>query len=99
MFTSAILDIGDTTGALVIYADESMVGLEVEIAGTGDAVPVAHNVVRARHTPAGVVHAAVFPAVACGEYTVLPRDGITGSEVVISGGRVAEVDCRPQGRA
>jgi hypothetical protein len=94
MFTSAILDIGDETGALVIYADESMVGREVEIAGIGGEVAIAHNVVRTRHTPNGPVYAAVFPGVARGEYTVLGNDVIRPSEVVVNGGSVAMVDCR-----
>ncbi len=94
MFTSAVLDIGHETGALVIYADESMVGREVEIAGIGDGTAIAHNVVRTRHTPNGPVHAAVFPDVARGEYTVLGNDAILPTEVVVTGGSVAMVDCR-----
>jgi len=99
MFTSAVLDIGNETGALVIYADESMVGREVEIAGIGGEIPVAHNVVRTRQTPNGPVHAAVFPEVARGEYTVLGNDAIERSEVVVLGGNVAVVDCRHHRRA
>jgi hypothetical protein len=94
MFTSAILDIGADTGALVIYADPVMLGREIEISCIGDLVPVAHNVVRARSTPGGFVYAAVFPEVTCGEYSVLRGDGVRGSDVAVFGGRVSEVDCR-----
>jgi hypothetical protein len=91
---SAVLDIGGDTGALVVYADSSLEGQEVEIAGYSEPGHVAHNVVRARPAAAGVVFAAVFPAVTAGEYRVLDREGMSGRAFVVAGGAVAEVDCR-----
>jgi hypothetical protein len=94
MASSAVLDIGGSTGALVIYADEQMVGREVEICGPYDSRPIAHNVVRTRQTPQGPVFAAVFPTVDAGEYVVLGRDGSRSAPISVRGGAVAEVDCR-----
>jgi hypothetical protein len=91
---SAVLDIGGDTGALVVYADQSLEGQEVEIARSSGPGHVAHNVVRARTTACGVVFAAVFPAVTAGEYKILDRDGISERAFVVDGGAVAEVDCR-----
>ena len=60
--SGAVLDIGGDTGALVIYADEHMVGDEIEICPSGELSQREHNVVRARRTQAGLVYAAVFPS-------------------------------------
>ena len=91
---TAVLDIGGDTGALIIYAGERSVGEEIEICRSGDPATREHNVVRARRAPAGLVHAAVFPALYEGTYDVLSAEGLPCEEVTVVGGRVTEVDCR-----
>jgi hypothetical protein len=92
--SSAVLEIGGSTGALVVYADEQMVGREVEICAPHDPGPTAHNVVRKRQTSQGPVFAAVFPTVDAGEYVVLGSDGSLSAPISVLGGAVSEVDCR-----
>ena len=89
---SAVLDIGGDTGALIIYADAGSVGQEIEICRSGDLATRMHNVVRARRAPAGLVHAAVFPALYEGTYDVLSDEGLSCRKVVVLGGRVTEDD-------
>ncbi len=91
---TAVLEIGGDTGALIIFADEDMVGEEIEICRPGRLDTRVHNVVRARRAPVGLVFAAVFPALTGGEYDVLGEDGKPCREATVSGGRVTEVDCR-----
>jgi hypothetical protein len=90
---TAVLDIGGSTGALIIYANKEMVGEEIEICRPGDLQSRVHNVVRARRAPSGLVFAAVFPALIDGTYDVLDGEGLPLREVVVAGGRVTEVDC------
>lgn len=88
---SAVLDIGEATGALVIYAARELLGEEIEICPEGRPDRRIHNVVRARRTLAATVYAAVFPALAEGTYDVLDLQGATSSTVCVQGGRVVEV--------
>ena len=92
--SGAVLDIGGDTGALVIYADGHMVGTEIEICPSGRIPEREHNIVRARRTPAGLVYAAVFPALMQGAYAVLTDDLEPCREVSVLGGSVTELDCR-----
>lgn len=92
--SGAVLDIGGDTGALVIYADELVVGSEIEICPSGDLAKREHNVVRARRTQTGFVYAAVFPSLKQGEYSVLAKDLLPSHEVSVIGGSVSEIDCR-----
>jgi hypothetical protein len=90
---TAVLDIGGDTGALIIYADEKMVGEEIEICRPGDLHSRCHNVVRARRAYSGLVYAAVFPALSDGSYEVLDTEGSPCRMANVAGGRVTEVDC------
>jgi hypothetical protein len=88
-----VLDIGGDTGALVIYADEALLGHEIEICPLGDLPRRSHNVVRARQTMGQIVYAAVFPALVEGEYSILSKDRVPTVGATIVGGRVTEIDC------
>ncbi len=99
--TDALLvDIGGDRGALVVYAPAHLDGREVEVALAGRPVPdhPLHNVVRPRRVGAEVVHAAVFPDLAPGEY--LPHGGWTSPEgrLTVTAGRVVETRWRPARR-
>jgi hypothetical protein len=83
-----LLDIGGTTGALIIYADADRDGTEIEVSPTTDARAQTHNVVRARQTPASSCHAAVFPALSEGDYTIWHDAGIPAATITVHGGHV-----------
>lgn len=90
---SLLLDIGGDVGALVLYADESCLGTEVDLTPVG--TPQDHRVhtmIRRRRAPALEFVAGVYPALTAGRYTVWGLDGSPIAEVEVEGGRVAEVD-------
>jgi hypothetical protein len=84
-----LLDIGGDTGALVIAAAAGRDQAEVEISPAAGGLRT-HNVVRRRTVPGGgAVYAAVFPALAEGDYDVW-RDAVTRAGTVpVRGGEVA----------
>jgi hypothetical protein len=91
---AAVLDIGGSTGALVIYAPESALESEIEICHPDAPGRRSHNVVRAHRAAVGDVYAAVFPDVAEGEYSVIAADGSLSEPILVIGGSVTEVDIR-----
>lgn len=86
---SVVLNVGAGIGALVLYTPADLDGREIEIS-TPD-VPGArrtHSQVRERRAGRSVQHAAVYPGLAAGEYTIW-RDATTPAGVVtVSGGNV-----------
>ena len=90
---SVVLDIGADTGALILYAPASLNGAEIEISPAGPPAGArtqarTHSRVRERRTGNGVEHAAVYPAVPAGTYTIW-RDAVTpAATVTIAGGTV-----------
>jgi hypothetical protein len=88
---SVMLDIGPDTGVLVIHTTEAEHLLEIEISpGTDPAAPRTHAAVRERILPDRVLHAAVYPGLPAGTYTVW-RDATTPDGVAaIAPSRVAD---------
>jgi hypothetical protein len=84
-----ILDIGADTGALIIHAAVNRDQAEVEISPVGSEHARTHNIVRRREAVSGAVYAAVFPALAAGDYVVWRDAAIAAGTVVVHGGRVA----------
>jgi hypothetical protein len=90
---TVVLDIGAGTGALVLHAPAGLDGAEIEISpdGAGRA-PRTHSRVRERRTGTAAGHAAVYPALPAGTYTVW-RDAVTPAlTVTITGGSITS--CR-----
>ena len=83
-----LLDIGADTGALIIRARPDRDQHEIEISPAGTSGGRVHNVVRARHTPAGTRYAAVFPALPAGDYVVWRDTATEAGIVTITGGHV-----------
>jgi hypothetical protein len=74
---SVLLDLGPDTGVLVIHTTEREHLLEIEISpGTDPAAPRTHAAVRERILPDRILHAAVYPGLPAGTYTVW-RDATT----------------------
>jgi len=103
-----MLDIGEGTGALVVYATETVCGQEIEIRLHGEQWTGLHTAVRARHVGATVHHAGIFGSLPAGVYDVRIRPatagaaagvtaGTTASEqsVVVASGAVAEIRIVP----
>jgi hypothetical protein len=84
-----VLDIGADTGALIIHATADRDQAEIEISPAGSDQARAHNVVRRRETASQAVYAAVFPALAAGEYDVWQDRATKAGTVAVHGGQVA----------
>ncbi len=70
-----MLDIGEDTGALVVYVPEDLAGQEIEIRPQGGVWTGVHTAVRTRHMGIRVVHAGVFGSLAAGSYDLRLRPG------------------------
>ena len=84
-----LLDIGGDTGALIIYASSARDQAEIEVSPSASEQARTHNVVRVRKAPGGSVYAAVFPALAAGDYVVWRDHGTEAGTVTVHGGQVA----------
>jgi len=90
---SLVLDIGGDVGALVLYADESCLGVEIDVTPAGH--PRSHHthtMIRRRRAVDREFVAGVYPELRAGAYTVWGTDGQALTELVITGGRVTEFD-------
>lgn len=86
-----VLDIGDDVGALVLYADESCLGMEIDLTPAGS--PRSHHLhtmIRRRRAVDREFIAGVYPELMEGTYTVWGIDGLPLGEVTIEGGHVSE---------
>jgi hypothetical protein len=90
---SVVLELGDTTGVLVLDATAELNGREIEISPVGgadnhDHAHRTHSMVRERGTAAGKSYAAVYPGLAVGTYTVWRDHDTPVGTITIDGGRV-----------
>jgi hypothetical protein len=86
-----VLDIGGEIGALVLYAEEACLGLEIDLTPAG--APRSHHLhtmIRRRRAVDREFIAGVYPELAQGTYTVWGVDDRPLGEVVIVGGQVSE---------
>jgi hypothetical protein len=84
-----VLDIGADTGALIIRATADRDQAEIEITPVGSEQARTHNIVRRREAVSGAVYAAVFPALAAGDYVVWRDAATPAGTVSVRGGQVA----------
>jgi len=84
-----VLDVGAGIGALVLYTPADLDGREIEISAPGrPATSRTHSQVHERRAGRTVQHAAVYPSLAAGQYTIW-RDATTPAGLVtIRGGDV-----------
>ena len=86
-----ILDIGGDIGALILYAEESCLGMEIDLTPVG--APRSHHVhtmIRRRRAVNREFIAGVYPELVEGTYTVWGIDGHPLGEVSVQGGHVSE---------
>ena len=88
-----VLDIGDDTGALVIYTGDELRGMQIDLSPTANLSLRVHTDVHSRDLADHRISAAVFASLPAGEYH-LWKEGPGVGTVTITGGRVAEVDWR-----
>lgn len=86
-----VLDIGGDVGALILYADESCLGQEIDLTPAG--VPRSHHLhtmIRRRRAVSREFIAGVYAEVPAGEYTVWSLGGVALDTVTVVGGEVTE---------
>ena len=87
-----VLDIGDDLGALIVYTDAALHGIEIEISPAGADDDRSHKDVLERAIGDRAAFTAVFDRLPEGAYT-LWTDGVPRVRgVQVSGGAVAELD-------
>jgi hypothetical protein len=87
-----VLDIGGDVGALIVYADIAMLGVEVEISPTGRDDRRSHKDVLQRQINGRPAYTAVFDRLGEGTYT-LWVDGIARARgVAVRGAAITELD-------
>lgn len=96
---AVVLDLGGDVGALILYTDPSMLGVEVEISACGQDDRRSHKEVLEREINRQPVYSAVFDDVRAGRHTLWLHDIARARGVVVAGGAVAEIDWRTQARA
>lgn len=89
-----VLDIGGSTGALIIYTDATRCGEEIELSPAGDSAGRTHMDVAERWCNGRTVFAAVYPALSSGPYTIWGSPAAPAGRVHIRGGQVTELDWR-----
>jgi hypothetical protein len=89
-----VLEIGGELGALIIYTDADMHGLEIEISPTGHDGARSHKDVLERSQGGQSAFSAVFDQIPDGSYTLWVDDVARAREVRVTGGGVGELDWR-----
>jgi hypothetical protein len=83
---SVVLDIGGDVGALIIIVPARMAGEEIHVSPGQDPQERTHALVRERRLGPASCHAAVYPALRAGEYTIWRDTGNPAGIVRIDGG-------------
>jgi hypothetical protein len=83
---SVVLDIGGDVGALIIVTPARMAGEEIHVSPLRDPAGRTHSVVRERQLGPASCHAAVYPALPAGDYTIWRDAGSPAATVRIDGG-------------
>ncbi|HEY5251337.1 MAG TPA: hypothetical protein VIJ09_06740 [Acidimicrobiales bacterium] len=96
-----MVEIGEGTGALVVYTPATLEGQEIEIRPHHGVWAGAHTGVRARHVGQKVLHAGVFGSLPVGLYDLRLRRPSTEdptravTTVAVTSGGVAETKLSP----
>jgi len=86
---TVVLELGADVGALVLFTPAGLDGREIEISLEDDvAGRRTHSRVRPRHLATGTRHAAVYPGLPAGRYTIWADGQRRAGSVIITGGRI-----------
>jgi hypothetical protein len=95
---SVVLNVGAGIGALVLYTTADLNGREIEISAQGcPAARRTHSQVRERRAGRSIQHAAVYPDLAAGDYTIWSDATTLAGVVTVSGGQVTSYHWPPDG--
>jgi hypothetical protein len=86
---SVVLDIGGGVGALIIITPARMAGAEIDVSPVQEPAGRTHAVVRERRLGPASCHAAVYPALPAGDYTIWRDAGSPAGTIRIDGGAAA----------
>ena len=89
-----VLDIGEDLGALIVYTDAAMLGVEIEISPIGEDDRRSHKDVLEREINGRPAYTAVFDKVSAGSYTLWVNNQPRARDVAVIAGAVAELDWR-----
>jgi len=89
-----VLEIGEDVGALIVYADAGMHGVEIEISPDDDHERRSHKQVLERSIDGRPAFTAVFDGLAAGTYALWDRGQARARGVTIPRGQVTELDWR-----
>jgi hypothetical protein len=84
---TVVLNLGPSSGALVLHTPANLEGSEIEISHSGSAHRT-HSLVRPRHVAGGTQYAAVYPDLPPGVYTIWRDSATPVTAVTISAGVV-----------
>jgi hypothetical protein len=82
---TVVLELGPGAGALVLYTPADRDGAEIEVSLAGDAGRRTHSMVRPRHLAGVTMHAAVYPDLPPGEYTIWAGSAAVATATVAAG--------------
>jgi hypothetical protein len=82
---TVVLDLGPGAGALVLYTPAGQAGAEIEVSLTGAGGGRTHSMVRPRHLAGATMHAAVYPGLSPGEYTIWDGEAAVATTRVAAG--------------
>jgi hypothetical protein len=91
---AVLLDIGGDRGALILYADPDLNGVEVEVSRSGSERTGAHKQILERTVNGRPSYAAVFDNLAEGRYAFWLGDEPRSRDVSVTAGQVAGLDWR-----
>jgi hypothetical protein len=86
------LEIGPSTGALILHAPRELAGRAIEISPTGAQRARSNAEVRARPVDNGTGFAAIYPALPAGRYTIWRDHRTAAGSVMVTGGKVSRFD-------
>jgi hypothetical protein len=78
-----VINVHAHAGALVLASNESRAGIEVEIHPVSQPEARTHVWVLPREGRDGIVYAAIFPSLECGDYAILNVDGTIADVVSV----------------
>jgi hypothetical protein len=90
-----LLEIGAGAGALIIYAPAAMAGQEIHISPCRPpGAPRAHALVRERQGGPADCHAAVYPTLPAGDYTIWRDSQTPAGTAAVRDGAITRFDWR-----
>lgn len=88
----AVLDIGEDTGALILYTKPELLGWEIDVSPKGKDYQRTHTAVLKRVVNGETIFAALYMSLEVGDYTIWKSENEPGGEFTIVSGQVTQLD-------